>query len=212
VVRFERPELLSGWFGPRTERPELQELIAALANEPTRPVEGRLTGGFKYAPPPSPTRGPGDREVSPDVRIAAANIEKLTSKRADAVSEHVLGLAFAATGQLDAATLAFERAASQRPEDASFQADLSALYLSLGIRQNRSDDLSRAEAAAELALRLDSTVVAASFNRAIALEQQGDLERALNAWRDYLNRDRTSAWADEARTHVSKIEQNLGRK
>ncbi len=42
AIRVARPEWLR--FGPRTDRPELQELIAALANEPTRPVEGWLRG------------------------------------------------------------------------------------------------------------------------------------------------------------------------
>ena len=50
AVRVVRPEWVSGLFGPRADLPELQELIAAVAGEPTRPVEGRLSGGFKYGP------------------------------------------------------------------------------------------------------------------------------------------------------------------
>ena len=63
------------WFPWGGEQPELQELMAALAKEPARPVEGRLAGGFAYAPPPPVTRGSSTREMSPEVRFAAGNLQ-----------------------------------------------------------------------------------------------------------------------------------------
>src|SRR5205814_1956710 len=102
-------------FGPRTGRPELRELIAALANEPTRPVEGRLTGGFEYAPPPSPTRGPGDRALSPEVQIAVAAMERASLERPSAGGSRTLGVAYLIDGNLDDAIRALERACADQP-------------------------------------------------------------------------------------------------
>ena len=73
AVPAARPDRL---FGSRSDRPELQELIAAVANEPTRLAEGRLSGGFHYAPPPALTRGAGEGHVTTRVRIAAAKLEQ----------------------------------------------------------------------------------------------------------------------------------------
>ena len=72
------------WPGPFSGRPagrpELEELIAAVAQTPTRPAEGRLSG-FAYAPMPGRTRSAGGTvAASPDVRIAVARIEKLAAR------------------------------------------------------------------------------------------------------------------------------------
>ena len=58
--------VLAVWW-PRAERPELVDLVAAVGER--RPVEGRLTGGFKFGPIESPTRG---AEASTDWRVLAA--------------------------------------------------------------------------------------------------------------------------------------------
>ena len=59
----------------RDDRP-VQELMAAFATQPVRAVEGRVSEAMRYAPPPVQTRGALDADVSPEVRIAAATIEK----------------------------------------------------------------------------------------------------------------------------------------
>ena len=115
AVRLAGPTWVDGLVGRRGTRPELRELIAALASEPTRPVEGRLTGGFKYAPPPpaAATRGPGEREVSPDVRIAAAKIEKMARENDTPQNHAALAVAYLSLGQPEKAVQALEDAASQ---------------------------------------------------------------------------------------------------
>lgn len=201
AVRVVRPQWIDGLFGPPGGRPELEELIAALANEPTRPVEGRLTGGFKYAPPPSPTRGPGNREVSPDVRIAAAKIEKLARERDTPQTGAALGLAYLALGDVDRAVEVLEDAAAQQPLDARVQNDLSAAYLARARSLNHAEDYPSALAAAERAIKADPTIVEAWFNRALALEALHLSAEASTAWEDYLRRDGASEWATEARRH-----------
>lgn len=201
AVRVVRPE----WaFGPRTDRPELQELIAAVANEPTRPVEGRLSGGFPYAPPPSPTRGSADHEVSPDVRIAAAKIEKAARGDADAGHLRAWGVAQLILGKHDDAVRNLEDAVRERPGDASIEADLAAAYLGRARAAGRVDDWSHALDAAERAIHKDPALIEPLYTRALALEQLR-LD-AGKAWREYLARDSASRWADEARAHLDAFE------
>jgi tetratricopeptide (TPR) repeat protein len=205
VVRLAGPDLLDRVFGPRSVRPELQELIAAVANEPTRPIEGRLSAGFTYAPAPSPTRGPGDREVSAAVRIAAAKIEELA--RADAAPERLaaLGVAYLAVGDLELGIMSLEDAAAARPSDPSILNDLAAAYLSRARRGGRAEDLSQAASAADRAIRAAPLMLEPRFNRALAFDLLGPPSAAAAAWDDYLGVDSRSPWAEEARRHVRAL-------
>jgi CHAT domain-containing protein/tetratricopeptide (TPR) repeat protein len=212
AVRVARPEWVSGLFGTLGDRPELQELIAALANEPTRPVEGRLTGGFKYAPPPSPTRGSGDRDVSPDVRIAAATIEKRVAGRDTPQDEGILSVAHLALGDYDKAIAALEDAVQQAPDNHVLQSDLSAAYLARASRTGRAEDLPRALTAAERAVRARPAFAEAAFNRALALEALHLTEEARAGWDAYLRIDPTSGWAREAERRRAALSKPLARR
>jgi tetratricopeptide (TPR) repeat protein len=205
VVRLARPDLLAPAFVARSDRPELQELIAAVANEPTRPVEGRLTGGFKYGPPPSVTRGAGDRNASPDVRIAAAKIEKLA--RADDTPQHrgELGLAYLALGDLDKAVEALEDATQQDPGNAQFQSDLAAAYLARARWRDRAEDWARALAAADRAIKADPRRTEAYFNRALALEGLHLTDEALDAWAAYQSLEPATPWSRESATRIQSL-------
>jgi tetratricopeptide (TPR) repeat protein len=192
AVRVVRPEWL---LGPRTDRPEFQELIAAVADQPTRPVEGRLTGGFKYAPPPSPTRGPGDRDMPPAVRIAAARLEQAAGgDQPTPAALADLGVALLTLGDVNKAIDTLERAVAQRP-DARYESDLAAAYLARARRQGNPADWQKALAASERALKANPDLIEARFNRAMAIEgsatSPGEVRQA---WQDYLTRDSSSDW------------------
>jgi tetratricopeptide (TPR) repeat protein len=198
VVRVERP----AWLFGRGDRPELQELIAAVAEEPTRPVEGRLSGGFRYGPPPSPARAPGEREVPPDVRIAVAGIEKRALDGNLPGGRVSLGVAYLTADDVDAAIRVLEDAVRERPQSVASQNDLSVAYLARWTRRRQSDDLDRSLAAAQHALAIDPALPEAQFNRALALERMGRSESATAAWRAYVAADARSPWAEEARRHL----------
>lgn len=184
-------------FGPRTDRPELQELVAAVANEPTRPVEGRLTGGFKYAPPPSPTRGPGDREVSPDVKIAAAKIEKLAREKDTPANQAAFGVACLATSRWDDAVRELERAVSREPTNPRFTSDLAAAYLS-----RYPPDVRRAIDWARQSIAINPRLAEAWFNLAVAAEHAGEADLARQAWTQFVGLDPASDWGHEARRRL----------
>ena len=58
---------------------------------------------------------------------------------------------------------------------------------------------------AETAIALANPPPEAYFNRALALERLHLGDSARRAWDDYLKRDSTSGWADEARHHVEEL-------
>src|SRR4029077_21203554 len=117
------------------------------------------------------TRGPGDREPSPDVRIAAAKIEKLGRESDTPETAAALALAYLAGANWDKAITSLESAVRQRPDDAAFHNDLAAAYLARARAESRAEDLSKALAAAERARRLRPNLAEAYFNRALALEE-----------------------------------------
>ncbi len=63
-----------GPFGANGDERALTQLVAAVGTE--RTFDSRLTGGFAYAPVRGAVRGANDVNLSPDVRIAIAEIEK----------------------------------------------------------------------------------------------------------------------------------------
>jgi tetratricopeptide (TPR) repeat protein len=198
TVRVIRPEWLDG---PRDDSVGLQALIAAEATAPTRAVDGRLTGGFAYAPPLM-TRGTSIREISPETRIAAAQLEKRALQVNSTVVDRVAaGVAQLVTGDLDRAVDTLERASSVSP-DPKIASDLAAAYLARGA--TRPDDLNKALRAAERAVQAPDAPIEAWFNRALALERLGLREPASAAWKEYLERDPSSPWAAEARTYLQR--------
>ncbi len=196
AVQVARP----GWpFGSTGDRPELQDLIAAVASQPTRPAEGRLTGGFKYAPPPSPTRGPGDRDLPPDVRIAAARLEQAAAAEpASTSAQAAQAVAFLVLGDVDKAIDGLEKVVVQQPSNARYQSDLAAAYIARAKRRGNTADWPKAVAASGRAVELDPNLIEAWFNRAVAIEgNASSAADASQAWRDYLSRDSSSPWARE---------------
>jgi anti-sigma factor RsiW len=100
---------------PRGSReiPELQALVAAVADE--RPLEARLSGGFAYAPVRSNLRGESSTpSLRPDIRIAAARIEKEALVHRSPEVLRALGLAYLVVGDLDKAVPVFEEAITDR--------------------------------------------------------------------------------------------------
>jgi tetratricopeptide (TPR) repeat protein len=191
------------WGADRANPPELQKLIATVANEPTRPVEGRLTGGFAYGLPPTFARSSAP-EVSPDVRVAAARIEKVAAAQDTAANRAALGVAYLVTGRYDDAVRALEDAVARQPSDARFLTDLSAAYLARGRWLNQQEDSRKALAAAERAISRAPTMAEAYFNRALALDALQLDPEAKRAWGEYRSKDSAGKWSEEAATRGAR--------
>jgi CHAT domain-containing protein len=178
-------------------RLELRELAKAMAQEPERPIEGRLAG-FKYAPPPVARRGARVPSVSPDTKIAAARLEKILATESRPANWAAVGVAFIVTGELTKAIDALEEAVAEAPTVASYQSDLSAAYIGRASAEQRADDWAPALAAANRAIRLDRELAEARFNRALALRglHLGELEAT--AWREHSLAESSPDWLNDA--------------
>jgi CHAT domain-containing protein len=198
----------SRFWTPRdrpTDRPELRQLFAALAEAPSRVVEGRLAGGFPYAPPAVLTRGTA-RRLPPEVVIAAATIEAETRAADLPQARAALGVAHLVLGEWDRGIEALEDAIAGEPGNAVFHNDLSVAYLARAASLDRAEDWARALASANRALARDARRVEAHFNRALALSGLRMSSTAIDAWTGYRALDPVSRWSDESRARVDAIQ------
>ncbi len=181
---------------------ELRALVTAVGSN--RPIEARLTGGFAYGALRGSLRSgaPTSSAASPEVRIAAAHAEKILASRGTPEALHALGVASVVVGDLDRGIPMIERAVSQPSPDPRFLTDLAAAYLSRATRDSQHQDLVKALAAADRAVKLNQSLAEALFNRALALEQLTLTDEARAGWQEYLRVDENSGWADEARQHL----------
>lgn len=192
------------WW-PKAERPELVDLVGAVGER--RPVEGRLTGGFKFGPIESPTRG---AEASSDWRVlaAAAKLEEEARGTENARLLGALGTAHLVTRDFDNAVKYFDQAIDLAPDDSLLRTDRAAALLARGdaAGDGGAADFVRALDDAARAVLKDPTRPEALFNKAIALQRMHLENQEVETWRAYLALDGTSAWADEARRRIAAIE------
>lgn len=187
---------------------ELAELASAVGEH--RPVEPRLSGGFRYAPL-SRTRAvdSSPAETSADVRIAVGRLEKRSSARTSTPTA-ALGVAYLVTGDAARAVLALEEAVDRPSPPAGALSDLSAAYLVRSAAPQHAQDLARALTIAERAVNAEPKRPEAWFNRALALDALSLRDAAREAWQAYLRVDSASGWADEAREHIQRLSDAAG--
>jgi tetratricopeptide (TPR) repeat protein len=188
-----------GWF----DRRPVVTLVDAV--EGTRTVEARVSGA-RYAPFVEPVpghRSDGERSsiVNAVNRVRAAHEDDV-----DAAARRALGLADLLVGESDAAVVNLAVAAENAPQDAQLANDLAAAYYERSQRHQRPDDLPRALGSAQRAIAIAPHLAEAWFNRALAITALGLKAEARAAWQAYLERDRQSAWADEARTRLAGLQ------
>lgn len=189
----------------RGDSAELRALVVAVGTD--RTIDARITGGFAYGPVRAPVRSgeqPTAASGSPDIRIAAARIEKEATAHRSPQTLHRLGIAYLVTGDISRAVNVLEEAAGGST-DARVLSDLAAAYLARAGRTNDRQDLMKALSTVERALGADARLAEAWFNRAEALERLGLAAQALEAWQQYLQIDAQTAWASEARLHLAAL-------
>jgi CHAT domain-containing protein len=192
------------WVGQR--RPELASLVAAVGT--ARLFEPRLAGQFSYGLFEAATRSSaGVPDLSPDVRIAIARLEKTAAKSRSDTDWAALGAGYLISGEFDKSLEFLEAAVATPAPNPVWLSDLSAAYLLIAGRRGQFELVPKALAVAELACRLDDQLGEAAFNRALALEAIHLPGQAQNAWRAYLAFDPDSPWSREARAHLTGLEQ-----
>jgi hypothetical protein len=192
------------WFGRAANQSqvELDGLMAALAEQPTRLTEGRLSSETAYRPAPAATRGSTRAELPTDLALAIAQLESAIGEDRSPASQYALGLAHLAAGEFDAAVTALESAAQDRRSDARLHNDLAAAYLARSSGRPNQADFERALEAANRALSLDPALPGTRFNRALALDALGRHDPA--SWQTAADREPGAEWQREAARRMSR--------
>jgi tetratricopeptide (TPR) repeat protein len=183
--------------------PSVMALAAALGT--TRPVEGRLTGGFTYGEVRTP-----DRSLAPSENLslvaAAGEIQKRVNADPSPANLHAWGVAQLLVGRSDASVETLESVWMQQRHDPRVAADLGTARLARAGALDAPEDLPRALEAIEQALTLDPNLAEAWFTKAIVLERLQIRQQAREAWVKYLQLDPDSSWSAEARVRLAALD------
>jgi CHAT domain-containing protein len=179
---------------------QAERRLASLLDK-TRPGEGRLVDApwLKVTPPglqkpPAPekgsTRGSGLAEEGPT---------SARFSREGAVANLV-------AGRVDVAIAELTKAAALEPTKAILWSDLAAAHLQRNTAASDPYELVLALSAANRAVHSDPKLVAARFNRALAMERLTLRDRAAAEWRLVLRLEQDRSWKEEDRQHLRALE------
>jgi CHAT domain-containing protein len=176
-----------------------------------RPLEARIVG-LNYAPALTLRGAPKFDYVQRD--RAASLIQNAANENRNATSLHQLGQLYLTEGKFDKAIEHLEAALALSPQDSAIHSDLGTALLEKGKTQLTDSDQGKAvelfgKSLTHLtkALEPDNTRLEALFNRALLYSYLALPEKAEQDWRQYLERDPNSQWANEARERLKSIEE-----
>ncbi len=201
-----------------SEGAELNKGLVALqsAFRDERPLEARISR-FTYAPYTT-TRGPGTEKIDQDeLRRAELTLLNAREQNSTPAVRHALGKVYLAKKQFDKAIREFDDALKGDPKNAQLYSDLGAAWLEKGRIDRGTDpgkgmeELGRSLENLNKALELDPNQLEALFNRALCRQHSMLFQQAAENWREYLKRDATSAWAEEARRNLKLLEDQKAR-
>ncbi len=191
-----------------------------------RPIESRLSG-FNHSPWVQ-RRGDEKQSIDSTLRDEAALILLgEVNNRPTPQSRQALGNLNLLGGKTDEAIKQLETALKNDPDNARIHNDLGVALMELGKSQSvkggaekneaeqvRDESLilfGRANEHFSLALKLDNTLNEALFNQSLCLQQLGLIDQAKARWNQYLQIDRNSEWANEARRKLAELEEQKNR-
>lgn len=177
-----------------------------------RPLESRISN-FNYAPYVV-TRGPGDERIDRN-KLSRAELTLLNELEThpNPAVHHALGKVYLAKKDFDKAIEEFNESLKGDPNNAQTYSDLGAAWLEKGKidRDGKEpgkglEELGRSLENLNKALGLNSKLLEALFNRALCRQWLRHYQQAEDDWREYLNRDPNSPWANEATQRLREIQ------
>jgi CHAT domain-containing protein/Flp pilus assembly protein TadD len=176
-----------------------------------RPVESRLSD-FNYAPAPS-LRGNEQKVDYVQLHRAAELLLGAVADDPDTEAHRTLGQYYLAKHELDNAIDQFNHALRLDPNNAKAHNDLGAALLEKGklLTSKSEPDATQAFSASlqhlNKTLELDPSLIAALFNRAVLYEYMKLLSEAEESWLEYLTKDPSSGWAEEAKQNLKEVQE-----
>ena len=195
--------------------PSLSQGLNALHNayRDERPLESRISG-FKYAPMADQRTGAVPKFDSTQKELATTIILGKDQTSAGADVHHAIGQYFLSERKFDEAIDRFQQSITLDPNNVQAHTDLGTALLERGkVRRQETEsgeenvDFAKSLAHLNKALELDGTSLEALFNRALLFKEMGLLPQAEKNWQQYLEKDSSSKWADEARKKLRAVEE-----
>jgi tetratricopeptide (TPR) repeat protein len=192
-----------GWlFWSKYQSTQPTVLIAKAYGE-LRPFEFRITGG---------DHRPYQAERA--IRNSSANLARLEVLLADKLIDppqepYVRGVISLLSGDLDRSIAHLETAARQGPADYAAMVDLGVAY---GVRAEVIAKKTDYAAALEWFTRAEHanpSLAQVYFNRALVFEKLSLLDDARRDWEKFVALEKSGPWVEEARKHLSGIENRL---
>ncbi|MFY9619589.1 MAG: tetratricopeptide repeat protein [Pyrinomonadaceae bacterium] len=172
----------------------------------SRPTQSRISG-FGYAPL-TELRGAPDAREPQRLRRIQNNLIEATEKSPNAQTHHALGIFYLTQQNHPEAIRQFETALKFNANDARIHNDLGSAHFELaksGAREKKLEELARSLEEFTRGTQLDPNLLEALFNRSLVLEEMGLPLQAKDSWTLYLQKDSSSAWADEARKRLAAL-------
>ncbi|HEU4388618.1 MAG TPA: hypothetical protein VFV34_12530, partial [Blastocatellia bacterium] len=168
-------------------------------------------------PPPSASRGAVDdpRQLADRLLLykAQSALYGASANQPGSESDYALGQLSLVEGRVDEAIKYLEQAVTGDPSNAKLRNDLGAALLEkakaerVGDSRRALEYFARSLEHLNRARELDANLAEAIFNRAMCYQSMELPTEAENDWRDYLNRDSSSGWAEVARGNLKLLEQ-----
>jgi CHAT domain-containing protein len=190
----------------------LAALQAAYRNE--RPFPSRIAG-FDYAPFNN-TRGAGETSNidQESLRLAELRLLEAKDRNPTPATRYALGKVYLAKKEFDKAIEQFDEALKGDPDNAQIYSDLGAAWLEKGkIDQGGKEpgkgieEFGRSLEHLNKALELNPNLLEALFNRALDYQYMMASREAEAGWKEYLERDHNSPWAEEAKRNLKQLEE-----
>jgi CHAT domain-containing protein/Flp pilus assembly protein TadD len=205
---------LAAWQWPRDESEAKESMIALIqAYSEYRPIESRISG-FNYAQFDQARDASANDSGYAAREHAEVLIRSMERKNHSPAALHLLGRLYLAKKEYDKAVAQLLAAQTGDPNNAQIYNDLGAAMLEKA-KAIRADDTSGERLAAagqsveylNKSLELDSSSTEALFNRALCFELLKNSPRAKEDWENYLQKDPSSQWAEEAKRRLARLTQ-----
>jgi len=196
--------VLTVYLTRRGRGDELAELRSIY--QQSRPTETRISE-FGYAPL-TQLRGAPESVEKSRLRRIENNLLDAAEKTSNARTRHALGVFYLTQQKYPDAIKEFE-AALKFGDDAKIHNDLGSAYFERAKTEpedKRLEDLEQSLEEFTKATKLDGNLLEALFNKSLALQELRMTREAKESWTLYLQKDSSSAWADEARKNLSRLE------
>lgn len=187
--------------GSSDELAELRSLY-----EQARPTESRISE-FSYARL-TQLRGASEPAGQNLLRHIENRLIQHNLEEPNAQTHHALGVFKLTQQQYSEAIEEFE-AALRFGGNAKIHNDLGVAYFERAKTQEKEKrlvDLAQSIEEFAKAITLDGNLLEALFNKSLALQELGLTREAKDSWNLYLQKDASSPWADEARKHLSRLD------